>query len=352
MVGRRGGSGDPLAPSRLLFACDDATAARRASRFFAESALGAAPAVHGSLRAGQSASAFPIPQPKPLSEPVTSMRVTEFRDYLACPYRYYLRHRLKLESLADTALELDGGGFGSLAHNVLDEFARSPAVQSTDAEEIEAHLDAALNRLTAARFGPAALPAVRVQVEQLRWRLRAFARWQAGWAAEGWRIEHAEVAPEPGTAVFTVDKKPMQLRGRIDRIDFHPATKEYIVFDYKTSETAREPEKTHRKQGKWVDLQLPLYRHLVKGLGIGDSVRLAYIVLPKDTGAVGMLPAEWSKDDLKAADAAAADVIRGVRAQNFWPPTTPPPPFSEDLAAICQDGQYGAELAQADDDAA
>ena len=37
------------------------------------------------------------------------MRVTEFRDYLACPYRYYLRHRLKLaeaasgESLMDAA---------------------------------------------------------------------------------------------------------------------------------------------------------------------------------------------------------------------------------------------------------
>ncbi len=352
VAGRRSAVGDPLAPSRLLFACDDETAARRASRFFAESEATIGPATHGALRAGQATSVLPVPMPDPLPGPVTSMRVTEFRDYLACHYRYYLRHRLKLESLADTAQELDGAGFGSLAHDVLHEFARSPAAHSTDAEEIEAHLGAALDRLTGARFGPAALPAVRVQVEQLRWRLQAFARWQAEWAAGGWRIEHAEVAPELGKAALIVDGEPMELRGRIDRIDFNPAAKEYIVFDYKTSETAREPEKTHRKQGKWIDLQLPLYRHLAAGLGISGPVKLAYIVLPKDTARVGELIAEWTDDDLAEAGAVAAEVIRGVRAGNFLPRATPPPAFSEDFAAICQDGQYGAELAEAEEDAA
>ncbi len=351
VVGRRSAAGDPLAPSRLLFACDDEPAARRAQRFFAESAPAAAPTLHGALRAGRAASAMPVPPPRPLPEPVASMRVTEFRDYLACPYRYYLRHRLRLEPLADTAAELDGGGFGSLAHDVLHEFARSPAVHSTDAGEIEAHLGAALDRLAAARFGPGALPAVRVQLEQLRWRLRAFAGWQAEWAAQGWRIEHAEVSPEPGTAVLDVDGEPMELRGRIDRIDFNPATGERIVFDYKTSEKAKEPEKTHRKQGEWIDLQLPLYRHLVAGLGVGGPVRLAYIALPRDTSKVGPLPAEWTEADLAEADAAAAEVVRGVRAGAFWPPTTPPPAFSEELAPICQDGQYGAELAETEGDA-
>ncbi len=346
VVGRRSAEGDPLPPSRLLFACDDETAARRANRFFGETVAAPLPALHGALRTGRAQSAIPVPQPVPLPEPVASMRVTEFRDYLACPYRYYLRHRLRLEPLSDTAMELDGGGFGSLAHDVLHEFARSPAVHSTDTEEIEAHLSAALDRVAEARFAPAAMPTVRVQMEQLRLRLRAFAAWQAQWAAQGWRIEHAEVSPEPGTAELAVDGKPMQLRGRIDRIDFHPSTGERVVFDYKTSESVRDPEKTHRKQGAWVDLQLPLYRHLVAGLDISGPVRLAYIVLPRETAKVGMLPAEWSETDLAEADAAAAQVIRGVRAEVFWPPATPPPAFAEDFAAICQDGQYGAEWSE------
>ncbi|MDZ7619655.1 MAG: PD-(D/E)XK nuclease family protein, partial [Patescibacteria group bacterium] len=289
---------------------------------------------------------------EPLARPVTSLRVTEVRDYLACPYRYYLRHRLRLNAMADDAMELDGAGFGSLAHDVLQDFARSPASQSTDREEIEAHLNVALDRAADAQFGALPLPAVRVQVEQLRWRLRAFARWQAGWAAEGWRIEQAEVAPEPGKALLVVDGQPMALRGRIDRIDVNPGTGERVVFDYKTSEGGNPPEKTHREHEEWIDLQLPLYRHLLAGLGIAGPVKLGYILLPKDTGKTGASMAEWTDADLASADATAAAVIRNVRAQRFWPPASPPPAFSEELAAICQDGQYGADLAEEEGDAA
>ena len=58
-----------------------------------------------------------------------------------------------------------------------------------------------------------------------------------------------------------------------------------MIFDYKTSDTATTPEKAHRKRnGDWVDLQLPLYRHLVAGLGITGDLDMAYIVLPKDVG--------------------------------------------------------------------
>ncbi len=352
VVGRRSAAGDPLAPSRLLFACDDETTARRANRFFGEPPSTHKLALPGTLQAGRRETAIPIPMPEPLTKPVTSMRVTEFRDYLACPYRYYLRHRLRLETLADDAMELDGAGFGSLAHEVLHDFARSPAAQSTDAEEIEAHLNAALDRAADAQFGALPLSAVRVQVEQLRWRLRALARWQAGWAAEGWRIEHAEVGPEPGKAVLVVDGQSMELRGRIDRIDVNTGTGERVVFDYKTSESGNPPEKTHRKNGKWADLQLPLYRRLLAGLGIDGPVKLGYILLPKDTAKTGASMAEWTDDDLASAEATAAEVIRNVRQERFWPPASPPPAFSESLAAICQDGQYGSEMIEEEGDVA
>jgi hypothetical protein len=119
-----------------------------------------------------------------------------------------------------------------------------------------------------------------------------------------------------------------------------------MIFDYKTSDTAKSPEKAHRKRsGEWIDLQLPLYRRLVAHLGIEGPVELAYINLPKDIAAVGHQPAEWTEDDLDAADSAAADVVRRVRAEEFWPPANPPPVFSEEFAAICQDGRFGAVIA-------
>lgn len=349
IVGRRTSEGDPLAPSRLLFACDEATLAHRVMRCFASQEQPAdLTQLPGALKPGL-VSRFDIPVPPPLREPITSMRVTEFKDYLACPYRYYLKQRLRLSALADTADELDGALFGSLAHEALRKFGQSAAAGATDAEEVFAHLSAGLDDAMTELFGKWPLPAIRVQVEQMRQRFKAFAAWQADWARQGWRIEHVETSPEEGTAALVVDGQPMYLRGRIDRIDVGPNGKR-VVFDYKFSDRVLSPEQTHRKKNEgWIDLQLPLYRHLVTALGISGPVELGYIVLPKDTSRVGSLLADWTEADLRDADRTAEDVVRKVRAGKFWPPATTPPPFSEAFAAICHDDQFGA-LAMLDDE--
>ena len=36
------------------------------------------------------------------------------------------------------------------------------------------------------------------------------------------------------------------------------------VVDYKTADRGDKPQQTHRKGDEWIDLQLPLYRHLVR----------------------------------------------------------------------------------------
>jgi len=273
-----------------------------------------------------------------LGEPITRMSVTSFRDYIACPYRFYLRHVLRLRTADDHADELDGAAFGSLAHEVLRMFGASPERDSTDVEQIRHALHDALNRSVAASFGPDAMAVVHVQVEQLRLRLDTFAEMQAEWAEAGWRIEHTEVPSDQHQhAKLIVDGEPMQLTGRIDRIDVHTKTGERIVFDYKTSDTSRRPEDAHQRRGEWADLQLPLYRHLVRALGIEGPIRLGYITLSKDTSRVDFFQAEWSDADLEQADRRAYEIVRAVRNEEFWPPTDPPPDFSEEFAAICQD---------------
>src|SRR5206468_1006419 len=67
---------------------------------------------------------FP-PRPQRLDKPITELSVTKFRDYMACPYRFYLRHVLELEAITDEADEMDGGVFGELAHQVLEQFGRA-----------------------------------------------------------------------------------------------------------------------------------------------------------------------------------------------------------------------------------
>ena len=181
-----------------------------------------------------------------------------------------------------------------------------------------------------------------------------------------------ESPPEEREAEIVVDAQPTALHGRIDRIDVQPSTGRRVIIDYKTSDTPTTPEKAHRKKGhwfdarlpiycdlpaseepppwtRWADLQLPLYRHLVKSLGIEGTPRLAYIVLPKDISEVALLPADWTEadfkdanrvraalvsastaksqwtaDDLRQADLAAEEVVRAVRAEKFSPPGRTP----------------------------
>ncbi len=182
--------------------------------------------------------------------------------------------------------------------------------------------------------------AVGVQVEQARVRLGAFARWQANWAGQGWELRHAEVNP-PECQFTLPDGRTVNLHGRIDRIDFHPERLEWAIFDYKTGERAGNPDKTHRHKDEWINLQLPLYRHLARPLNVTGTVHLGFITLPRDTNDIREHLADWTEDDLRAADAKAAEVIQKILAEEFWVPQDDPPSFMQEFAPICQDGVFG-----------
>jgi len=353
LAGRRSADGDPLVPSRLLFACEDAELARRTRTLLHAPPSKQRILLPGSLRPGQAGgSRLPIPSPVALAEPITALRVTALRDYLACPYRYYLKHRLKLETLADWAEELDGAGFGNLLHDVLRDFGRGAAADSESGDAIRDELFVTLGQLAAERFGEQPLPAVNVQIEMLRLRLERFAELQSEWRRQGWKIHDVERTFEEGKVAFPSDDGPISLVGRIDRIDVNERTGEVAVLDYKSSDSAKSPDQMHR-QGpvaakEWIDLQLPLYRYLVRSLGLPEPVQLGYVLLPKDIDKTGFAMAEWTAEELESADAAARAVVRGIRAGEFWPPTDPPPSLFSEFAAICQDDHFAAAALDAD----
>jgi hypothetical protein len=257
--------------------------------------------------------------------------VTDFGGLLTDPYRWVLERILNLTPLDDEAREMDGLAFGSLAHLVLERFGTSPEVSSPDPEVVEKKLGRLLDGAVHETFGRRPVPAVRVQSEQLRARLRAFSRWQANRIAQGWRVVCVEQQPEPGVP-FDVDGEPILLRGKIDRIDFNEKTGEWAVLDYKTGDGGKEPEEAHRKgrgqNRQWVDLQLPLYRRLLTGVLDDDGrpvvpvdrqadVGLGYILLPKALDGVRESMAAWTGDELAEAEAAAREVVRALRRGDF-----------------------------------
>ncbi len=325
IAGRVTAQNDPLIPSRLLFGADRGAKVRRTLQFFREESHARPRPVPGGLVAGAPGARFEPPRLDAYVQAVESMRVTEFRSYLQCPYRYFLRHRLKLQSIDVTAEELDGAAFGNLLHEVLRQFGVHEELREQSRTEplVEA-LNGLLNGEVLRAYGDDPSPAIRVQVERARLRLHQFAKWQTEQRLEGWEIRYIEhdFAVEQGAAL-DVDGVPMPLTGRIDRIDFHPDTDVWRLYDYKSSDQAQNPLAAHYRprQQRWIDLQLPLYRHLVRVLGIEGDVELAYINLPRKLSDVKHLVAAFSSELLQSADEAARQVVRDVRNNVFWPPS-------------------------------
>lgn len=322
IAGRQNLEGDPLLPSRFLFSADDDTMVRQVREYFG---LGAQTAARRSPRweaAAPNDQHLQPPRPQVI-EPINEIRVTQFRDYLACPYRFYLRHILKVATVTDEVEELDPASFGSLAHQVLCDFARSRLRESTDPDAIAEYLVRKLESIIKHRFSAVPLPPVPIQLEQLKTRLRAFATFQAEHAKE-WEILHAEYEPSK-PVTLDVDGKKIRLLGRIDRIDQNRDTGQLLIIDYKVTESEdATPERLHRKkiagERVWIDLQLPLYRRLAREVVKNAPVLLAYILLPKIADSTRLCLAEWSDEDLASAEETARDVVRRIWRNEFWPP--------------------------------
>ena len=328
---RRSAANDPLMPSRLLMACEEGELAGRVLRLTGGKAepRELVPRVTPGGVSGFRVRPFPGPRP------VERMRVTSFASYLRSPYGFYLEHVLELAEVEDRAAEMDARSFGILMHDVLSAFGKSEQRNSTNTRSIYRFLHEALNELAQRRFGQEPLPAIRVQLRQMRARLYRFAAWQARRASAGWRIERAEWSPKD--AQLVVDGEPMRLTGRIDRIDHNPASGEWAILDYKTGEAGDPPEKTHRGRKGWRDLQLPLYRMMVDELDIAGPVRLGYVLLPKELNKIAGEMAAWDEDDLQSAYEAAEDVVRAVRAGELEEPGEKPLERGV-LGAICGHG--------------
>jgi ATP-dependent helicase/nuclease subunit B len=330
-VGKTSAAGDPLRPSRLLLQCADADLPARVAFLF--SPAEAARPTPAWMRAWKL---------KPRTDAkIETLSVTSFRDYLKCPFRFYLKRGLKMEAVDPHKAELDAMDFGTLCHAALEAMGQpdSPVRDCTDANVLRGFLLEELDRTARAIFGDyPALPLV-VQLESARQRLSKAADVQAQLRAEGWVIERTEWA-------LDIVIGGMRVRGKIDRIDRNELTGEVRVIDYKTSDKPVNPADAHARGPKraedldtlpefarfmsggedaiWVDLQLPLYLEAVAA-DYGHAVACGYFNLPKAAGETGV--AIWTGYDADVQAAAmrcAEGVVAAVQARRFWPPAELP----------------------------
>jgi ATP-dependent helicase/nuclease subunit B len=161
------------------------------------------------------------------------LRVTQVGNALGCRFRFVLQNLLGLRELPEIESGLDPRERGQKLHEVLARFVKMAAPELPPPAEAEALLRQAAQEV----LGTAAAD-VHWQAEWHRWfgdeatpgLLPAWLARERERLAQGWRWLGAEVAfrglTRPGW--------PFTLRGRLDRLDFHPETGELIVWDYKT----------------------------------------------------------------------------------------------------------------------
>jgi len=337
LAARRSAVSDPLLPSRLLFACNSEDIAKRVKVFYSsETNIEPVAKPDSRVRPGL----MLPPEPLPGSQDITRMSVTAFADYLKCPYRFYLKHVLRLRVVDDSLMEMDGALFGTLAHEVLKNFGEIQNTLKNEEDIIREFLCQTLDDLFFKQFGRKPLPSVLLQKEQLAGRLECFARWQCNWADQGWEIKECEVDPAQSGVSLEAGEILMGLSGRIDRIDYNRRLNEWAVIDYKTGDSVKTPEQIHggTPRRDWENLQLPLYRYILANsrpeMFKAQQVKFGYVVLPKSIKDTGSKWAEWSDEQFEEALEVAKEVAVKVSKQIFWPPSKIKDNF-DDFALLC-----------------
>lgn len=281
---RSNGRGDWLKPSRLLFRCGAEARARRARLLFGDPvARASAPNAHTGLAFAENPARWANPPPR------TKLSASSIKRYLLSPLGWWLSDAL---GLGDTAEEPPEGVpadcFGSLIHTAL---RRLRDLAGTTPEELTPPLLEAFDRAFEARYGSA--PDVELLAAQVsaHHRLRAMARLEATFRAEGWVTRFTEEETRGWFCTFAVGNRTVTLHGQIDRVDFNAATNTWRIIDYKTGASGRGPNETHyavdRATGEivWGDFQLPIYRLMARealGLATEAPLELAYVTLPAE----------------------------------------------------------------------
>ena len=347
LIGKTSAAGDPLRPSRLLFRCPDSELVSRAQRLFQDP-----PPTRASAAFSISFQLDPARIPEDFIDQNRSQQLSPsiFRDYLACPLRFYLQHVLKMRPMDDRTREPDARAFGTLVHEVLNEMgANRKHWGCSNADKLGSWLEDRLLTLARRNYGARPWLGVDLAIHSGVKRLRAFAQKQVAWHADGWELIQQETAKN-----CVLDG--MAIRGRIDRIDRNARTGAVCVFDYKTSDKAMVPSKAHlgpprpddplmaatipasvagtRNDQRWTDLQLPLYRELVRA-EFGPDVQLGYICLPNALGDTGFAIWDSYNDALHTSALQCAEaIVQQVKAGSFWPPGKLKSGYQDDLSGV------------------
>ena len=335
LCGQWSEQGDAMRPSRLLFLCDDDALPQRVNHLF--------PKDGAEVITQQPPRTWAWKLKPRATEPKKQDTISASRlnDYLACPFRFYLKRELNMQPVDPTKAEMSAIEFGNLVHKAFKALADDESLRDCTDEKKLATFLCEVATLEAERLYGERLPfTVRLQLDSALQRLQAAAAFEAAHREDGWRTMHGEfvIGGEDDAHPLLIGTR--RFEGKIDRIDQRDG--EFLILDFKTREKAIPPHEAHLtklsaakaaatedwlvhqdangKSWRWSDLQLPLYAK-AWSLRHEGNIRAGYFQLP--TSVQGTEITLWPEMDQAVLDSAmrcAGEAVRRLDARIHWPP--------------------------------
>ncbi|UJP05390.1 MAG: PD-(D/E)XK nuclease family protein [Nitrosomonas sp.] len=215
------------------------------------------------------------------------------KDYAACSFRAWAKHRLAIEPLEHPRVGLDAMERGALVHHALAALwsdlkskAALDAITDSDLESVlETIASQTVSEWRSSRSGALTGRAASIEKRRLVKLMRT------------WLIR--EKARDPFTVIAIEEKRPVQIGGlqlsaRLDRVD-ELENKQHLVIDYKTGKQSAAAMLGARPD----EPQLPLYLVLTEAWQQAAGAAFA-VVKPGDMGFAGIVRDEYLLPGVKA----------------------------------------------------
>ncbi|MGB5440543.1 MAG: PD-(D/E)XK nuclease family protein, partial [Gammaproteobacteria bacterium] len=203
----------------------------------------------------------PLPAPQPAVYPAAQLpaellprelSVSAHRMLIDCPYRFFAARGLGLKAREDVKEALEKAEYGSLVHQLLEQFHRDYKIPVTASSRAAAL--ARLEKISQDVFSAALEDNFEHRAWIRRWRvlIPGYIDWQIMRQQE-WAFH----AAEQDAAIEL--QNGLRLKGRLDRIDSNASG--LAIIDYKTGASARQPDVDNGE-----DVQLACYALLTDEL--------------------------------------------------------------------------------------
>lgn len=190
--------------------------------------------------------------------------ITELEDFAKCPFRHFARYILGINVPDEESPEIPARDEGKIIHRILECFYRSPHTEFNDMFG-DARATAARKILSDVLTGEikTTAPLQKIQIERL---LNAATDAVIFDLTMHDRLGSAALQPThlewtfggkdvPPLVLGTAGSDPIRIRGKVDRIDINPETKQLLLIDYKY----RQTKSIIGDIQKGAHLQIPLY---------------------------------------------------------------------------------------------